>query len=67
MGEIKRRQMRTHSLTDDWILDSVNASSKHGECESRVETEVQEDVPSFPTDSDCAGKHREHMVNMLNS
>lgn len=49
------RRWKTHGLTDDGVLDPVDASGEHGERQGRVEAEVEKHVPSFPTDPDCAG------------
>lgn len=48
----------TYCLTDDGVFDSIDAAGKHSEGQSRVETEVEEHVPSFPTDADCADKKK---------
>lgn len=46
----------TYCLTDDGVFDSIDAAGKHSEGQSRVETEVEKHVPSFPTDADCAAE-----------
>lgn len=43
-------------MTDDGVLDSIDATGKHGEGQSRVEAEVEEHVPSLPADADRAVK-----------
>lgn len=48
----------TYCLTDDGVFDSIDAAGKHSEGQSRVETEVEKHVPSFPTDADCAIKKK---------
>lgn len=44
----------TYCLTDDGVFDSIDAAGKHGEGQSRLETEVEQHMPSLPTDADCA-------------
>lgn len=44
--------VRTYTLTHQWKVDLVDASSKNCECESSVEEEVEEDVPALPVDAD---------------
>jgi hypothetical protein len=56
----------TYCLTDDGVFDSIDASGKHSEGQSRVETEVEEHVPSLPTDADCAAKRKTHTVSQMN-
>lgn len=46
----------TYCLTDDGVFDSIDAPGKHSKGQSRVETEVEKHVPSFPTDADCTAK-----------
>lgn len=47
-------------MTDDGVFDSIDAAGEHGKGQSRVEAEVEEHVPSLPTDADrTAGKERE--------
>lgn len=44
-------------MTDDGVFDSIDAAGEHGKGQSRVEAEVEEHVPSLPTDADrTAGK-----------
>lgn len=43
-------------MTDDGVFDSIDATSKHSKGQSRVETDVEKYVPSFPTDANCAAK-----------
>lgn len=54
---IMKRQ-RTHRLAENWVFDAVDASGKHSECQSCVETEVQKHVPSFPADPNCTVTER---------
>lgn len=56
-GQMKREC--TYCLTDDGVFDSIDATSKHSEGQRRVETEVEEHVPSLPTDADRAGRKTE--------
>lgn len=50
----------TYRLTDDGVFDSIDAAGEHGKGQSRVEAEVEEHVPSLPTDADrTAGKEQE--------
>lgn len=50
----------TYRLTDDGVFDSIDAAGEHGKGQSRVEAEVEERVPSLPTDADrTAGKEQE--------
>lgn len=53
----------TYRLTDDGVFDSIDAASKHSKGQSRVETEVEEHVPSLPTDADRAAKKDENQIN----
>jgi hypothetical protein len=53
-GQMKREC--TYCLTDDRVFDSIDATGKHSEGQSRVEAEVEKHVPSFPTDADRAAK-----------
>ena len=46
----------TYGLTDDRVFDSIDATGKHSEGQGRVEAEVEEHVPSLPTDPDRAGR-----------
>lgn len=48
----------TYCLTDDGVFDSIDAAGEHSEGQRRVETEVEEHVPSFPTDADRAAKEK---------
>ena len=56
-GQMKREC--TYCLTDDRVFDSIDATGKHSEGQSRVEAEVEKHVPSFPTDADRAAKERQ--------
>lgn len=48
----------TYCLTDDGVFDSIDAAGKHSKGQRRVEAEVEEHVPSLPTDADCAATKR---------
>lgn len=50
----------TYCLTDDGVLDAIDAAGKHSKGQSRVEAEVEERVPSLPADADrAAGRDQE--------
>lgn len=48
----------TYCLTDDGVFDSIDAASKHSEGQRCVETEVEQHMPSLPTDADCTAKKK---------
>lgn len=59
----------TYCLTDDGVFDSIDAASKHSEGQRCVETEVEQHMPSLPTDPDCTAKKKvqEKKNELINS
>lgn len=49
-----------YRLADDGIFDPIDAAGEHSKGQRRVEAEVEQHVPSLPTDADrTAKKERE--------
>lgn len=48
----------TYRLADDGVFDPIDAAGEHGKGQSRVEAEVEERVPSLPTDPDRTERAR---------
>lgn len=57
----------TYCLTDDGVFDLIDAAGKHSKGQSRVEAEVEEHMPSLPTDADCAAKKRQRIKQISRS
>lgn len=54
----------TYCLTDDGVFDSIDAAGKHSEGQRRMETEVEEHMPSLTTDADCAAKTKQNRLKI---